>query len=340
MSESDPLHVVHAADIEDVRVDGDHFVTLQREVVELTGEVALWAVRSRRADGATRPPVILIHGFAQNRFSWHTSIRSMSAYLAEQGWDVWNLELRGHGRSRSDPHGRVRAYADYIDDIIRFATHLPEPAFWVGHSLGASVAYAGAAQQVEAARPRGIVGIGGVYRFGQRGRLLPALCRLTNRLPSQQLVEQIQVNTSRTGRFLSACFPFMDTSAYWAPMSGWWPGSVEPELASERMSLGFDWIGVRIWQEMAQWGASDAVPWDAAWRRTDVPLFVILGDKDSMQFPEDGRAAYDRSDSQDKTLRIFNDYDDRVHWGHLDLVLGKYAPAHIWPAVSDWMAER
>ncbi len=340
MCESGPHHVVHAADTEDVRVDGDHFVTLQREVVELTGRAPLWAVRTRLPTGATRPPVILIHGFAQNRYSWHTSFRSMSAFLAERGWDVWNLELRGHGRSRNDRQGRTRAYNDYVDDIIRFAHHLPEPAFWMGHSLGASIAYAGAARQDADAKPRGVIGIGGVYRFGQRGRLLPALCRITKRLPTSDLIEQIQVNTSQTGRFLSACFPLMDTAAYWAPMSGWWPGSVEPDLATERMSLGFDWIPVRIWQEMAQWGATDAVPWDPAWRHTDVPLFVVLGDKDSMQFPEDGRAAFDRSGSEDKTLRIFNDYDDRVHWGHLDLVLGKYAPTHVWPALAAWMAER
>jgi polyhydroxyalkanoate synthase len=340
MHASGPHHIVHASDIETVRVQGEEYATVQREVVELTGDVPLWAVRSRHPDGASKAPVVLIHGFAQNRYSWHTTTRSLSAYLAERGWDVWNLELRGHGRSRSATTGRALEFADYVADITRFAAHLPEPGFWVGHSLGASVAYAGAAAQVDGATPRGVVGIGGVYRFAQHGLLLPAICRLAHRLPKSQVIEQIQVNTRVSGRLLSACFPLMDTAAYWSAVSGWWPGSVEEALATERMTHGFDWIPVRIWHEMAEWSATDHVPWDEDWRTTDVPVYVVLGDKDSMQFPDDGRAAFDRSGSQDKTLRIFNDYDDQVHWGHLDLVLGKYAPEHVWPAIDEWMSTR
>ena len=112
------------------------------------------------------------------------------------------------------------------------------------------------------------------------------------------------------------------------------------ELAAERMSHGFDWIPVKIWEEMATWAATDSVPWDAAWRTTNVPVFVVLGDKDSMQYPDDGRVAYDRSGSEDRTLRVFNDWDDGQHFGHLDLVLGCHAPDHVWPAVEAWMGGR
>jgi len=338
MSDSNPDHIVHSSDIESVRVHGEHRAELRREVVELKGDVPLFAVRTRHPDGARHPSVVLIHGFAQNRYSWHTSVRSMSAWLAERGWDVWNLELRGHGRSRQA--GKAEQFSDYVEDILRFQSHLKQPAFWVGHSLGASVAYAGAAAASGAGTPRGVVGIGGVYRFGRTGGLLPQLCRLTHRVPRSRALAKIQVHTRMSGRVLSRLFPLMDSAAYWAPMSGWWPGTIEQELASERMSFGFDWIPVRIWAEMSEWAVTEEVPWDTGWHTTDRPVLVILGDKDSMQYPEDGRAAYDRSGSQDRTLKVFNDWDDGQHFGHLDLVLGRHASEHVWPAVETWMSER
>lgn len=332
-------HTVIESEVQSVRIDQDTHVDLRREVIRLSGDHALHAVRSRLPDGATRgPPVVLIHGFAQNRYSWHTATRSMSAFLAERGWDVWNLELRGHGRSRAA--GRTEQFSDYIEDILRFQAALPEPGFWVGHSLGGCVAYAGAAAASGAGAPRGVIGIGAVYHFGRSGPLLPALCKLSHRLPKAKALGRIQIHTGLSGKLLSRAFPLMNSAGHWSPIAGWWPGSIERELAAERMSDGFDWIPVRMWEQMAEWGSTGEVPWDAAWRSTDVPLFVVLGDKDSMQPPEDGRSAYDRSGSQDRTLRIFNDWDDGHHFGHLDLVLGKHAPANVWPTIDAWMADR
>jgi len=284
--------------------------------------------------------VILIHGFAQNRFSWDTQTRSFSAWLAEKGWDVWNLELRGHGRSRRKSHTKATAFEDYPADLNRLASAIPSPAFWIGHSLGASVAYAAIANEGDNPTCRGVVGIAGVYRFGQAGWLIPGLMRLMSRLPSGVDVGDIQVHTGVTGRVLARLFPLIDLAAYAMPIAGWWPGSVEPELAKERMRRGFDYIPVRVWNQMVQWQSDDAVPWDEGWHRATVPCLIMLGDRDSMLFPEEGRAAYDRSGASDRSLRILDDRDGLTHWGHLDIVLGKHAPAHVWPAVHDWMDQR
>ena len=66
----------------------------------------------------------------------------------------------------------------------------------------------------------------------------------------------------------------------------------------------------------------------------------MLGDRDSMLFPEEGTAAYERSGSKDRTLKILDDRDGLTHWGHLDIVLGKQAPVHVWTFIHQWMAER
>jgi len=127
---------------------------------------------------------------------------------------------------------------------------------------------------------------------------------------------------------------------YQFPISGWWPGSVDTEVLKERLEIGFDWVSVVVWQEMSRWAVLGNFDDDEAWRATDVPLLVLLGDKDHLLPPGDGRAAFDRSGSTDKTLHIFDDYHHQSHWGHLDLVLGKRAPNHVWPMIANWMKAR
>jgi len=332
--------IVHQDDIQSVHLHGDDTVDLRIQDIELPGEQPLRIERTIQPNGSSRPPVVLVHGFAQNRFSWHTQIRSMSGWLAHQGWDVWNLELRGHGRSRRLSHSKATTFGDYPADLNRLADTIGEPAFWIGHSLGASVAYAAVAAHAANPRCRGVVGMGGLYRFGQAGWLLPSIVKITRRLPESLDVGDIQVHTGLSGRILARLFPLVDLAAYGMPIAGWWPGSVEPELAQERMRRGFDYIPVRVWQEMARWSEADDVPWDTGWRRADTPCLILLGDRDSMLFIDEGTAAFERSGSQDKTLRIFDDRDGLTHWGHLDIVLGKQAPIHIWPTIHEWMAAR
>ena len=50
------------------------------------------------------PPVLLLHGGGQTRHSWGTTQRD----LAERGWFVVSLDLRGHGDSAWAPDGDYR----------------------------------------------------------------------------------------------------------------------------------------------------------------------------------------------------------------------------------------
>lgn len=335
----DPF-IVHADDVQQIHLHQGQHDTLRVQDLELPGEQPLSIERTTLPDGPTRPPVVLVHGFAQNRFSWHTETRSMSAWLAARGWDVWNLELRGHGRSRRRSNTKATTFSDYPADLNRLAAAMPEPGYWIGHSLGASVAYAATAEGQPTPRTRGVIGIGGLYRFGQAGWLIPGIVRLTQKVPQSLDIGDVQVHTGLTGRILARLFPLVDLAAFGMPIAGWWPGSVEPDLARERMRRGFDYIPVRVWQEMARWSDADDVPWDAGWRQSRTPCLIMLGDRDSMLFPHEGQAAFDRSGSSDRELKILDDRDGLTHWGHLDIVLGKKAPDHVWTAIDAWMSDR
>ncbi len=338
------VEIVWSGEVEQV-THGDARVRLHKEVVKLAGELPLALVRKHLPGGPTLPPVMLVHGFAQNRYSWHSSKRSISAWLAAKGHDVWNLELRGHGRSREAGQGAER-FADYVTDALRASEALPGPAFWIGHSLGGAVLYGASTRTVTqgadraGVRPLGVIGIGALFRFGQANPAMAMLTRATHALRELPIMGRFQVRTQLAGQLIGKLYGLSDATGYAVPLSGWWPGSLEPEILQERLRDGFDWTSVTVWQEMSRWAAEGRVDFEDAWTRTDLPLLVLLGDRDHLLPPQDGRAAYDLSGSQDKTLRIFDDWHDEVHWGHLDLVLGKKAPDHVWPVLAAWMAAR
>lgn len=318
------------------RVNGEEWVTLERSVHYVNGKIAL--ERKHLKTGPTRPPVILVHGFAQNRYSWDCSQRSMANYFVSLGYDVWNMELPGHGRSRSPTSIGAESFSDYARAMIQVAEYIEEPAFWIGHSLGGATIYS-AASNMKPLKTRGIIGIGALYHFGNN-RIIRAICHLTKILSQIPLLGGARIKTQAGGQLLSSLYGISDVVGYTFPLSGWWPGTVEPDLFEERMRLGMDWTNVEIWKEMAEWGLKQEFPFAKSWSELDVPLLVALGDKDHLLTIRDGRPAYTESGSSDKELIVFDDYTHETHWGHLDIILGKYAPKFIWPHIHDWMNAR
>jgi pimeloyl-ACP methyl ester carboxylesterase len=289
------------------------------------------------------PPVVLVHGFAQNRYTWHTSRRSLSGWLALKGYDVFNLELKGHGNSVTE---RPAAFKDYVDELEQVIDLIGVPAFWIGHSLGGAVAYAGATRYPM----RGVIGIGALFRFAQANRMLNILCRLTSfaqdkiklpEIPKGSLsFGAISIKTRLAGQLLGRLYNISDIAGYAFPVSGWAPGSIEPELLAERLEKGFDWTSIQIWLDMARWGALKNFDYEEAWKTTDVPLLVVSGDLDHLMLPDDARVAYDLSGSKDKSYQNMDLLETGYHWGHLDLILGKQAPRFVWPLLHRWMSDR
>ncbi|MCP4806520.1 MAG: alpha/beta hydrolase [Proteobacteria bacterium] len=266
--------------------------------------------------------------------SWHTSRRSFSAWLAERGYDVHNLELRGHGRSRARP-GMQAGFDDYIGDLTRVCEQLDRP-FVIGHSLGGACAYAAAAA---GAPVRGVVGLGALYRFGGHSPLLKVFTKATWKA-RRVAVKGVGIRTRLAGRMLAGLWEYADVAGYILPFSGWWPGSVEPALLRERLTDGMDWTSVQVWLEMSRWANQGYWDHEEAWKNAQVPVLVLVGDEDHLMPLGDARGAYDDAGHEDRTLRVFSLEDDGMHWGHLDIVLGKHAPDVVWPEIDAWISAR
>jgi pimeloyl-ACP methyl ester carboxylesterase len=84
-----------------------------------------------RKGSATDPPVILLHGGGQTRYSWGGTART----LANHGWQALSVDLRGHGESDWAPRGDYRL-SSFARDILAIIGELPARPALVGASLG------------------------------------------------------------------------------------------------------------------------------------------------------------------------------------------------------------
>jgi pimeloyl-ACP methyl ester carboxylesterase len=348
-----PVLTTLSSDVVEQAIDQQEWGRFRKDVVraDLPSGRVVAMVRKRPADRVPLGSVVLVHGFAQNRYSWHLSRRSFVNALADQGFDVWNLELTGHGRSREFGSGPARAFSDYVEDA---ASALPainraaavDRSFLIGHSLGGAVCY-GTAPRV-AADVAGVVTLGGLFRFGSnpvtRG-IGEWLARLAAVEPAIRRMGAGFLSRG-VGSFISRFWEHADDLFWSFPMAGWVPGSTEPEVLQERLERGFDWTGINVFLTMMRW-AKDGTPeaelgshFEADWAALDLPLLVIAGDRDRLLPPMDARPAYDVSRSRDKCWKLMSPAREEVHWGHLDLVLGKHAPRYVWPYISSWLLER
>jgi polyhydroxyalkanoate synthase len=320
-------------------VDGEERLEVVRQHLRIPaegGEPPLAVERTVRAEGASRPPVILVHGFAQNRYTWRISDRAFCGHLASQGFEVLNLELRGHGRSRAMGAGNARAFSEYVLDARRVVERCRARPFLIGHSLGGAVGV-GVATEVPLA---GLVQLAGVYRFARHNRTLRALARATLLCEPLLLAAPVRVRTGWAGELIAKMYAVTDIAGYGAPIAGWAPDSIERELLAERLAQGFDWTSAEVWLQMSRWATGEPFAWAEAFEGLDLPLLVIAGDSDPLVKVEDARLCWERSRSTDKELLVFDMFEHEVHWGHVDLVLGRRAPRIVWPRISAWMLER
>jgi len=77
------------------------------------------------------PTVVLLHGGGQTRNAWGSTAR----VLAERGWHVYRVDLRGHGESDWPDDGDYGPEA-FAGDVYEITRALPEPPVLVGASLG------------------------------------------------------------------------------------------------------------------------------------------------------------------------------------------------------------
>ena len=322
--------------------------TFQKEVVVAPGPVPLAMVRKRWAanDGGTIGTVLLIHGFGQNRYAWHLPSRSLANHLARAGFDVYNLDLRGHGRSRHLGAKRPAGVIEYIEEDLPIAIEEVQrhagtrPVFLVGHSLGGLVSYAAA--PALGAAVGGIVSIGSPYHFTRGSYALGGVALFMRALSvvasGAGKRSNLPIFMGPMGVMMKAFRRVAEHPLYPIPLRGWHAGALEPHILEEHLRLAFDRASLAEMMNMFEWANDKQFGGKARdvarrFEAMDLPLLVIAGTNDDLAPPPSVRPAYLRSRSKDKTYRV-------LPLGHIDLLVGRDAPLMTWPLVASWMKKR
>jgi polyhydroxyalkanoate synthase len=317
-----------------------------KEILEVDGPEPLAVVRKRRVDGETLAPIVLVHGFGQNRYAWHLPERSFVNYLADQGFDVFNVDLRGHGRSQQLGARPSRGVDDYIrgdlpavlDGVLELTGF--QRAFMMGHSLGGICVAAAAALDVE--RVAGVITVGPPHALG-RGHMvlrsfLQALGHTVGRVGLWR-GSRLRLPVDLVGKAVHATRLAWDSNIAPLPVRPYKPGSLSAdEVASYVRS--FDGATLGTADDLVQLALTGELrsrahgqSYTKLIEHSPLPLLALSGGADLLANPGSVRPMYERSRSRDKQYL-------KVDAGHSDLLIGNQAPELVWPVVSSWLKQR
>ena len=354
--------ILHSQIVEQA-VDLHERGTFVKELVLARGELPIALVRKRLADPTalkapkadleasacargTRGAVLLIHGYGQNRYAFHLPSRSMANHLARAGFDVFNIDLRGRGRSGHLGAGRPGGVLDFVRHDVPAALDEIEQltgetgAFLIGHSLGGVVSYCVAVDHPT--RVRGVISLGAPYHFTLGSRWLRHFGSAFLALDARMSLPNLPVPTRTYGRFVRATRRLVDSSFYPLPLRGFHGGNVEPTVLAEHMALAMDHGSIATLRGMFAWarearqrrrGDVGLFGYARRFEQLDVPLLVIAGRHDDLAPPDSVRPAYEHSRSHDRRYR-------ELPFGHADLLIGRDAPQACWPLVEQWLRRR
>lgn len=337
--------------VEQTAVSGQRVQLLKSLVPIRTADgQTLIAVRKRPL-GEARAAVVTVHGFGQNRYSFHLPSLSLTTWLAAQGFDTFNLDLRGHGRSRrgSSTPSSADAYFRYdVPAALNAAWRLSgKKVFAIGHSLGGAAVYAGSTF-VDPERLAGLIPLAPVFAFGGRQPLFKWAGSLLQYWPQQTPLARMPLPVYAVGGLLLASQPLVDHPLIGlSPVTIWHPGSMQATHLRQRLYLGFDRVSLGVAQHLLKMAATGFVSADgqvdyaARFRlAAPTPLLVIAGDRDTLLPPSDAKAGYLASAASDKTFMVVGKQHGGQHWGHVDLIQGRRAPEFVWQPLRDWMLAR
>ncbi len=297
-------------------------------------EIALSRRRPRAAP--RRRPVVLCHGLGANRFTWDLDPeRSVARHLTEQGFDVFCVELRGHGRSqRSGPGGRWGwSLWDYAEHDLPAALEAvleltgADGVHLVGHSMGGILLHIRRAHGD--GRIRAGIAVAGAVDYSGTPSVFHSAVRLvgaTRVLPALPL--------GPIARFFAPVALAVDNPIDRINVH---PSNVDRSLYRRLCALGFHGISAPVLQTLAPAMAPGGLrlPDGSPLRPPPrgAPLLAVAGTADLQCHPDAARRG-------SQALRVFGRaYGHEDDYGHFDLLIGRRVPVEVWPALVGWLVD-
>jgi len=120
----------------------------------------VFAGTGREAYQPAQPSLIFIHGAGMDHSVWLVFER----YFARHGFNVFALDLPGHGRSGGDPLPSIEAMADWVGGVLG---HFDiTQAVLIGHSMGSLIALECAARNADRVNKAVLIGFSAPMAVG------------------------------------------------------------------------------------------------------------------------------------------------------------------------------
>ncbi len=287
------------------------------------------------------PALIVCPGFIQNRKAFELPRRSFLEHLTRAGFHVYALELAKHVRHEGEglAYYSDRAATAAVDYVTARHRHLA----WIGHSMGGLIGV-GLPPHVSAKLDAMVI-IGAPLRPGFGVAAARGLEALFARVGSGLMREGRSFSGSRVAAWFHVGKPVLDHRLARYPLQIWAPGHLSREELEWALQNAFVEDSWGAFSDMLDLARTDGER--AGWlhvgerlRALKPPLLVISADRDGLAPARSTRPLYERAGSADKRLVEVGVATSGVPFGHIDLLVGRHAPEHVWRPVSDFLVER
>ena len=243
-------------------------------IFETTGGLRLFE-RSWLPDGEPKGVLCIVHGYAEHsgRYDY------VGGWLAQRGYAVHALDLRGHGHSEGE-RVFVRSFNEYLDDVDAFLTlvrsrHAGAEPWLLGHSMGGAVVALSAVTRCPDVR--GLLFSGAVIAAPEgTPRLATRILLLLGRfIPKLRLRKLAAATVSRDPEVVA-----------------WY--DADPLNFRGKMPAGLIASMIRAGRVI-----------EARMNTIDKPLLIMHGTEDVLVSPKGSEALYRRTASVDKTLKTY-----------------------------------
>lgn len=309
-----------------------------------------------------KDPVVLCHGLGLNGTFWTITPNHLPRQLADRGYDVFVVDLRGSGASyREGRVGWINAAlrqtclleigeADWTVDDLAFydvpaiLDHVRDHTGrsrvnWIGHSLGGMLLFPFLEDSPHADRIANFVAMGSpaVLLTAPETRMLNANRNLRKLLSV--------VSTSRVARPLMVARPSfleqIDRFYYSAE-------NVDRRTIDRFYGFTLEDPGPGALRQLDPYlergrlvSADGSTDYSARLDEVVVPTLFVAGQGDVLAPRSSVEWTYEAVGSRDKTLATFGTPQGyRADYGHCDLVWSRHAPDEVFPVIAEWLDQR
>lgn len=276
-------------------------------------QVALSHVGIYGQSNKGKQPVVLVHGSFTNRNFWLSAQGiGFARHLVESGFDVWMMEMRGHGlspRNVSYKDNTLERYA--LSDVPAINEFVIEKTgikpIWLGHSLGGVLISTAIACGSLAEDQVAAIALLGSQVVRRRWFLQVPFVAALGKL-------WFKFQTEMDGRKLKIG-----------------PENEPSGIAREYLN----WFGL-----FGKWSLlKDKAPLLPKWQALETPMLAVVGKNDQSDPAKYCRIFYDQYGAENKSFKLLAAEEGYSRdFGHVDMVVSKEAAEEVWPKLTAWLA--